>query len=642
MLRSLICLAVVSLLRVAAQTAPGPTQFYQDLSFVANELPRLHPDFFFNVTRAEFDAGIRRLENEYPRLSPEEFYTRLSALIALARDGHTSIYLDFETLQSRAAGFASLPIEFRWFADGIFVTAADRSALLRARLIHIGGTPVNEVTERIRPVIPHENPYYFRFRAPSFLRNAGVLRGLGLAPLSGPVRLGLRLETGEETAVDLLPGAANLIRAVDAAEGYVPAWMTRSNETYWSEYWPHAKAVYIRWLQFRLINSRPVEQFAAGTAALIDRNPVETVVFDVRGNTGGDSSLMMPLLMELAVRIKALRTNPNFRIYALADGGTYSSGLFAVEYLVLPELLPEWGPLPPEVVPIRATIAGEPTGGKPAHFGEVKNFTLPGSNIMGQHSTRYWALWSGIPDRDALYPELPVELRSTDFFARHDPVLAAVVGHVASIPDEPAGAALVVNGASFRRETGIAAGSFASAFGSFPPGTVQVTVAGRAATVVAATPGQINFLVPAGTAAGRAAIEVRQEGGQVAAGGQFQVTTAGPGLFVMNAALASQPGAVLNQDYTLNTREAPAARGSVLQIYGTGYGPLSATGAAEAEVWIAERPAAILYSGPAPGYPGLWQINARVPADAIIGGHAPVCVKAHGLVSNGVTVFVRR
>jgi uncharacterized protein (TIGR03437 family) len=637
----MLCFALVSLLSAAAQTAPGPTQFYQDLSYVANELPRLHPDLFRNVTRAEFDAGIRQLESECPRLSPEEFYTRLSALIAAARDGHTNIHLDDESPQSRAAGFSALPIEFRWFADGIFVTAAGRPELLRAQLIHIGGAPVQEVIERIRPVIPHENPYFFRFRAASFLRNAGVLRGLGLAPLTGPVQLGLRLETGEETAVDLLPGDATLLRAVDAEEGFVPAWMTRSNEPYWSEYWPHAKTVYIRWLQFRLMNSRPVEEFAAATAALIDRNPVETVVFDVRGNTGGNSSLMMPLLMGLSVRMKALRSNPNFRIYVLADGGTYSSGLFAVEYLTMPALLPEWGPLPPEVVPIRATIAGEPTGGKPAHFGEVKNFTLPGSNILGQHSTQYFALWPGIPDRDALYPDLPVELRSTDFFARHDPVLAAVVGHVESIPDEPAGTALVFNGASLRRETGIAAGSIASALGDFPSAPVEVTVAGREATVVAAAGNRINFLVPSGTEVGRATIEVRKDG-QVAAEGQFQVTAAGPGLFGINSPLSSPPGAVLNEDGTLNTREAPAARGSSIRIYGTGYGPLSETGTAEAEVWIAERPADVLSSGPVTEYPGLWQIIARVPAGAMVSGQAPVCVKAHGLASNGVTVFIGR
>ncbi|MFB3779562.1 MAG: hypothetical protein ACE141_18225 [Bryobacteraceae bacterium] len=631
-----ICLALA-----AFAQAPSPTQFSQDLAFVANELPQLHPNLFLNVTRAEFDAGVRRLESEAPRLSPEQFYTRLSALVASARDGHTSIYL--ESAQAQPAGFVLLPIEFRWFADGIFVTATapDQSALHRARLIHINGVPIAEVSERLESVVPHENDYFFRYRAPSFLRNAGILRGLGLTPLTGPIRFGLRLETGEETAVDLFPGPASLVQAVDMQEGYLPAWITRSDENYWSEYWPHAKTLYIRWKSLHPMPSRPPDQFAAATLALLDRNPVETVVLDFRGNLGGSTALMLPLYLGLTQRITALKADPNFRIYGLSDGGTYSSGLFAIEFLALTSPPPELGTLAPDAASIQATIAGEPTGGKPAHFGETKNFTLPGSKIPGQYSTRYWPLWPGIPDRDAIYPDLPVELRSTDYFARHDPVLAAVMAHAPAVLTAPSGTALVVNSASFRRETGIAPGSFASAFGAIPSGTIQVTVDGRAATIVAAAPAQVNFLVPAGTPPGPATLEVWQ-GGQVAATGQFQVTTAGPGIFVTNAALGSQPGAVLNQDNSLNSRDAAAARGSVVQIYGTGYGPLNGSGEAEVEVWIAERPAAVLYSGPAPGYPGLWQINARVPDEADVAGQVPVCLKAHGLVSNGVTVFVQR
>ncbi|MBI5084706.1 MAG: hypothetical protein HZB13_08930, partial [Acidobacteria bacterium] len=560
------CLALAAF---AQAPPPGPTQFSQDLAFVANELPQLHPNLFFNVTRAEFDAGVRQLESDAPRLSPEQFYTRLLALIALARDGHTGIYLE----SAPPAGFVMLPIEFRWFADGIFVTAvaSDRSSLHRARLVHVNGTPVSEVIERLQAVIPHENEYFFRYRAPSFLRNAGVLRGLGLTSLTGPIRFGLRLESGEETAVDLLPGPASLVQAVDAREGYLPAWMTRSDENYWSEYWPHAKTLYVRWNSLQPMASRPPDQFAADTMALLDRNSVETVVLDFRGNLGGNSYVMMPLYLALGQRITALKANPEFRTYGLSDGGTYSSGLFGIEFLVVGSPLPEWGTLPPDVAMIQATIAGEPTGGKPAHFGETKSFTLPGSKIMGQYSTTYWPLWPGIPDRDAYYPDLPVELRSTDFFARHDPVLAAVTGHASAIPASPSGPALVMNGASLRRETGIAPGSLAFAFGAFPSGNVQVAVDGRVATLLAAEPDQVKFRVPAETRPGSASFEVRQSG-QVTAAGQFQATTAGPGLFVMNRELGSQPGAVVNQDYSLNSRDAAAARGSVLQLYGTGHG----------------------------------------------------------------------
>jgi hypothetical protein len=67
---------------------------------------------------------------------------------------------------------------------------------------------------------------------------------------------------------------------------------------------------------------------------------------------------------------------------------------------------------------------------------------------------------------------------------------------------------------------------------------------------------------------------------------------------------------------------APASRGTVVQIFATGMGPL------------------VLFSGAAPGIPGLWQINARIPDDSAIAKQVPVFVSAEGYVSNAVTIFV--
>ena len=137
---------------------------------------------------------------------------------------------------------------------------------------------------------------------------------------------------------------------------------------------------------------------------------------------------------------------------------------------------------------------------------------------------------------------------------------------------------------------------------------------------------------------GMAAFQVTL-GGSVVSDGQFEVTAAGPGLFVAAAASAAQPGAVLNQDNTLNTAATPAARGSLVQIFATGYGRLDTSGSAPVSVWIANRPAEVLYSGPAPGVDGLWQINARVPADTAITKQVPLFISAEGLASNGVTIY---
>ena len=81
----------------------------------------------------------------------------------------------------------------------------------------------------------------------------------------------------------------------------------------------------------------------------------------------------------------------------------------------------------------------------------------------------------------------------------------------------------------------------------------------------------MNFIVPETAARGTAAISI-QAGGNEIADGTATISAAGPGIFVLQSANPQQPGAIENQDYSVNTTSNPAAAGTVAQIYATGYG----------------------------------------------------------------------
>jgi uncharacterized protein (TIGR03437 family) len=106
-----------------------------------------------------------------------------------------------------------------------------------------------------------------------------------------------------------------------------------------------------------------------------------------------------------------------------------------------------------------------------------------------------------------------------------------------------------------------------------------------------------------------------------------------PGVF----ANASGGALANNQDSTLNSPSNPAPRGSVIALYGTGEG---VTGL-PATVTIGGYPANVLYQGPVAGYPGLLQINARIPVGYVPPGNLNVVV-AIGQVSSqpGITIAV--
>jgi uncharacterized protein (TIGR03437 family) len=91
----------------------------------------------------------------------------------------------------------------------------------------------------------------------------------------------------------------------------------------------------------------------------------------------------------------------------------------------------------------------------------------------------------------------------------------------------------------------------------------------------------------------------------------------------------------LNQDGSLNTAASPAARGSALTLFVTGEGPAPEFVQAEIAGYAAE----VLYAGPAPGYPGLFQMNIRTPGGFSPPGMLPLRVVINGAASqDGVTV----
>lgn len=353
----------------------------------------------------------------------------------------------------------------------------------------------------------------------------------------------------------------------------------------------------------------------------VDSTPIDTLVFDFRGNTGGDDSVINPLFNGIVQRLARLRTNPNFALYVAIDKGTFSSGMDDAEVFKQPGL----------GAPVR--VIGESTGGKPEHFGHVASFTLPGSHIPGQYSQQLISAPSYIPAADPSFePDIAVAIRSTDYFARFDPVIAAILARSQGALPSPTGDVITVNAASYRSDQGIAPGSLAAAFGAFSDTPDEVLVSRIASQVLTASASQVNFIVPEIVALGTATISIRAAGNEIASG-TATISNVGPGIFVLEPADPQQPGAIENQDSTVNDESHSAAVGTVTQIYATGYGG----DALPVQVFFGDIPSNVLYSGSA-GF-GLWQINALVPDG--LSGRTPVFLVTGGRASNAVTITVQ-
>jgi uncharacterized protein (TIGR03437 family) len=177
-----------------------------------------------------------------------------------------------------------------------------------------------------------------------------------------------------------------------------------------------------------------------------------------------------------------------------------------------------------------------------------------------------------------------------------------------------------------------------------------VLINGTAAPLFYVSPGQINLplalsLPPSGTINLQV---VRQSTGQIYGSAEVPLTAASPGLFTVDST-GSGDVAALNQDNTLNSPSNPIPRGQVIQIFGTGQGPVAnppADGTASTgPVPTAQTPQVIIgttfvpssniqYSGLAPYLVGLWQINVQIPTTATTGNAVPIQVFMDSIPSN--------
>jgi len=80
---------------------------------------------------------------------------------------------------------------------------------------------------------------------------------------------------------------------------------------------------------------------------------------------------------------------------------------------------------------------------------------------------------------------------------------------------------------------------------------------------------------------------------------------------------------------------APALAGDVLSMYTTS---LASNGLVPPQISIGGQLAEVLYFGTAPGYPGYYQVNFRVPSGVTPGPAIPVRLSYLGRPSNEVTI----
>jgi adhesin/invasin len=168
------------------------------------------------------------------------------------------------------------------------------------------------------------------------------------------------------------------------------------------------------------------------------------------------------------------------------------------------------------------------------------------------------------------------------------------------------------------------------------------------------TTGQLNVQVPYTVPNTQYQLMV-QHGSALSVPQTLLVAPAQPGIFTMNEQGTGQGSIVKSDGITIAQPGTPTHIGETVVIYCTGLGavtpavkegtpapstPPLATTVNPVTVMIGGQPASVAFAGLSPGYAGLYQVNAVVPAGITTGDTVPVTLTVAGRSSPPVTIAV--
>ncbi|MCA1619176.1 MAG: hypothetical protein LC795_07670 [Acidobacteria bacterium] len=211
------------------------------------------------------------------------------------------------------------------------------------------------------------------------------------------------------------------------------------------------------------------------------------------------------------------------------------------------------------------------------------------------------------------------------------PVARLSVTNSASLQgDAPSGGLATVKG------TGLTRGFSGATQAEAAARRVRVTVEGTDAPVLSFVDASIHIRVPQSLATGVASFVVTV-GGDVTAADDARIVAANPGLFTGTQTGAGEAVALLVSGMLYTRAPFPARTGgaaSEVALFGTGW-----RNSLPVTVQIGGKSATVSYAGASGGFPGLDQLNVRIP-DGVTGAAPVVVTAAGGATSRTTGVFI--
>ena len=407
---ALVCsLAAFTASSAIALDAAHVERWEEDIRHFHQQLLAHHIDLYHSVGRQEFEHELERLIEQLPVLREHQVVLELMRITRLVGDGHTQLPI-------MASPHTHYPLRFRLFGDEVRVVAAAEAyqSHLGARVVAIGGQPIDEVLQTLRPVVQGvENPFSLQSSLAFHLTIEEMLHAAGITQQAGAAQFSFETDAGDLTSqivtsvsmhefveqtrhrVATRPDFGD--RAIEHSDGL---WLSTDEAT---------ASAYLYFSSYPTFDE--MLEFAQRAAEHLDANDIRHLVIDLRDNGGGDFfvglAMAHPMLMTDSLDWKN-------GVYALIGRDTFSAAMSnAVQFRQI----------------LNARLIGEPTGANPVGYQELGSFELPNSKRLVTYSQRLYRFQQAATQ--GVQPDVLIATDAATYFAGVDAALDWVMNDIA-------------------------------------------------------------------------------------------------------------------------------------------------------------------------------------------------------------------
>jgi hypothetical protein len=397
--------------KTSSNLALSKAQWREDLQYFASELQKRHKNLFHNVSREQFEKSVKELDAAIPTLEDYQIIVRMLQITAKVGDGHTIVV--------PPEWFKALPVRLYWFGDQLRVTHAAEpyKEALGARVIKIGNVGIKEAKERLIATVLSEveskNEWYVLNMSASWMSSPEVLQTIGIAPSAERVPFTFENDAGKQFTLEIVSlkrtadaggGAPKLPVPMLSAAKEEPLYRQKPNEGLWYVYLPDSQTVYVNFRRYPKCSLLGGCQEFDDVMKLVDESKATRLVFDLRGNGGGDSTKVRRSLIP-AIQKRA-QINQKGHLFVITGRRTFSAALWnAIDFKKQ----------------TNAIIVGEPPGEQPNSYSENDEMTLPNSRLVVSYSTKYYRFLD--EDVSAFMPDKLIPPDWETYKAGRDPVM---------------------------------------------------------------------------------------------------------------------------------------------------------------------------------------------------------------------------